>query len=63
MSATAVENMLLTAPEVSVEAGKDAKGKPRVNVLAYTGGVMTVHGWGDVAIDFTGSLANGNILQ
>ena len=61
MSAAAVENMLLTAPEVSVEAGKDAKSKPRVNVLAYTGGVMTVHGWGDVAIDLKGLDASGQV--
>lgn len=62
MSAIATDNMLLTAPEVSVEAGREPKdGKPRLSVLAYTGGVMTVHGWGDVAIDLAGLDASGQI--
>ena len=58
----AVENMLLSASEVSIEAGREAKGgKPRVSVLAYTGGVMRVPGWGDVAIDLKGLDASGQV--
>jgi hypothetical protein len=61
MSVTMTDNMLLTAPEVEIEAGAERKGRPRISIVAYTGGVMRVPGWGDVAIDLTGLDATGQV--
>ena len=42
--------MILSAAEVEIEAaGKDAR--PKISVVAYTGRIMRVPGWGDIAID------------
>lgn len=60
MTTTMIDNLLLTAPEVAIEAGADRR-KPRINVVAYTGGLMAVSGWGDVAIDLAGLDATGQI--
>jgi hypothetical protein len=44
--------MLLSCAEVEIQA---ASGKPpSVSIVAYTGGLMTVPGWGPVAIDLAG---------
>jgi hypothetical protein len=44
--------MLLSCAEVETQA---ASGKPpSVSIVAYTGGLMTVPGWGPVAIDLAG---------
>ncbi|MEX0652960.1 MAG: Mu-like prophage major head subunit gpT family protein [Phycisphaeraceae bacterium] len=60
MTTTMIDNLLLTAPEVAIEAGADRR-KPRINVVAYTGGLMAVPGWGPVAIDLTGLDAGGQV--
>ncbi|MGD9791808.1 MAG: Mu-like prophage major head subunit gpT family protein [Phycisphaerales bacterium] len=52
--------MVLSAGQVEIEgAAKDAR--PRINILAYSGGLMTVPHWGPVAIDLTGLEAGGQI--
>ena len=49
---TAIDEMLLSAAEVEIHA---ASGKPpAVTIVAYTGGLMSVPGWGPVAIDLAG---------
>jgi hypothetical protein len=60
MTATATGNMLLTAPEVAIEAGGEPK-RPRITITAYSGGIMNVPGWGPVAIDLAGLDASGQI--
>jgi len=48
---TAVDELLLSAAEVEIQAtGKP----PAVTIVAYTGGLMSVPGWGPVAIDLAG---------
>ncbi len=59
-TAIATDNLLLAAPEVAIEAGGEPK-HPRISIVAYTGGVMRVPGWGDVAIDLTGLDASGQV--
>ena len=54
------DNLLLTAPEVAIEGSGEPK-RPRINIVAYTGGVMRVPGWGDVAIDLAGLDASGQV--
>ncbi len=62
MTAVATDNMLLAAPDVEIEAGAERSGgKPRISIVAYTGGVMRVPGWGDVALDLAGLDASGQI--
>jgi len=54
MTAVTTENILLASASVTVEA-RDGTSKPAsVSILAYSGGVMTVPGWGPIAIDLTG---------
>ncbi len=60
MTVTALHKMLLSAPDVAVEAGAEPK-RPRISIVAYSGGVMRVPGWGDVAIDLAGIDASGQI--
>lgn len=60
MSSIATDNLLLAAPEVAIEAGGERK-KPRISVVAYTGGLMNVPGWGPVAIDLGGLDAAGQV--
>ena len=48
---TMIDELLLSAAEVEIQA----TGKPTtVSIVAYTGGLMTVPGWGPVAIDLAG---------
>ncbi|MBI1370750.1 MAG: hypothetical protein GC162_19095 [Planctomycetes bacterium] len=56
----ATESLLLAAPEVAIEAGGEPK-RPRISIVAYTGGMMRVPGWGDVAVDLTGLDASGQV--
>lgn len=52
--------MILSAAEVEIEAaGKDAR--PKISVVAYTGRIMRVPGWGDIAIDLAGLEASGQV--
>ncbi len=60
MSSIATDNLLLAAPEVAIEAGGEPK-KPRISIVAYTGGLMNVPGWGPVAIDLGGLDAAGQV--
>jgi phage head maturation protease len=51
MSTTEVDELLISAAEVEIQAtGKP----PAVTIVAYTGGLMTVPGWGPVAIELAG---------
>ncbi|MCA8999191.1 MAG: hypothetical protein KDA80_19480, partial [Planctomycetaceae bacterium] len=45
------ENLLLTCASVEISA---AAKTPTINVLAYSGGLMNVPGWGTVVIDLAG---------
>lgn len=48
---TAIDELLLATAEVEIQAtGK----QPSVNIVAYTGGLMSVPGWGPVALDLAG---------
>jgi len=60
MTATMTDNLLLAAPEVAIEASGEPK-KPRISIVAYTGGVMRVPGWGDVVVDLAGLDASGQV--
>lgn len=60
MTTIATDNMLLTAPEVAIEAGGEPK-RTRISIVAYTGGMMRVPGWGDVAINLDGLDASGQV--
>ncbi|MFO0859084.1 MAG: Mu-like prophage major head subunit gpT family protein [Phycisphaerales bacterium] len=52
--------MIIAATEVGIEAaGKDAR--PRINIVAYSGGLMTVPHWGPVAIDLAGLEAGAQV--
>ncbi|MCC6662051.1 MAG: Mu-like prophage major head subunit gpT family protein [Phycisphaerales bacterium] len=54
------EDLLLTASSVEIEAAsKDAR--PKISVVAYTGRIMCVPGWGDIAIDLAGLEAGGQV--
>ncbi|MCW5776433.1 MAG: Mu-like prophage major head subunit gpT family protein [Phycisphaeraceae bacterium] len=57
---TVTDDLLLTAAEVEIEAaGKDVR--PKISVVAYTGRIMRVPGWGDIAIDLAGLDAGGQV--
>lgn len=48
---TATDELLLATSDVEIQAG----GKPpAVTIVAYTGGVMNVPGWGSVALELSG---------
>lgn len=59
MNTTTLENILLAASTVEIEAG--AQKQPAISILGYGGGIMRVSGWGDLAIDLTGLEAGGQI--
>jgi len=40
--------------ELALLASLDGRKLPRVEIVVYTGGVMHVPGWGDVAIELAG---------
>lgn len=54
------QELVLTAAKVEIAAGQGAK-QPAVNIVAYTGGVMKVGGWGDIAINLAGLDCGGAI--
>src|SRR5690606_31714458 len=58
--ATATGNLLLAAAEVDVRAG-EASAPPRLRIVAYSGGSMTVGGWGPIVIDVAGVEASERI--
>lgn len=60
MAVTVTDDLLLTASEVGIEAGSEPN-RPRISILAYSGGLMRVPGWGDVALDLDGLDASGQI--
>ncbi|MEN1706319.1 MAG: hypothetical protein AAGJ54_12505 [Planctomycetota bacterium] len=62
MSTTSVEtkSLLLAAAEVDVRAG-EASAPPRLRIVAYSGGPMTVGGWGPIVIDVSGVEASERI--
>lgn len=60
MTATAVDNLVLAARDVRVEVGQKRR-RPRMSILAYTGGIMRVPGWGDVVIDLANLDASGGV--
>jgi len=49
---TAIDELLLASSEVEIQA--TAGKPPAVSIVAYTGGLMSVPGWGPVAIDLAG---------
>jgi phage head maturation protease len=51
VSTVALDEILLAAPSVEIRA---AGKPPAVTIVAYTGGLMTVPGWGPVAIELAG---------
>jgi hypothetical protein len=52
MRSTASQHILLSSAEVEIQA---ASGKPpSVSIVAYTGGLMSVPGWGPVVLDLAG---------
>jgi len=60
MAVTVTDDLLLTAPEVGIEAGSEPN-RPRISILAYSGGLMRVPAWGDVALDLDGLDSSGQI--
>jgi len=62
MSATGTDNMLLAASQVAVEAAAaPSSERPRVTVVAYSGSLMRVPHWGDVAVDLAGLDVSGQV--
>ena len=62
MTVTGTDNMLLAASQVAVEAGAGPSGeRPRVVITAYSGSLMRVPHWGDVAIDLAGLDVSGQV--
>ena len=53
MTTTAVDNLVLAARDVRVEVGQKRR-RPHISILAYTGGIMRVPGWGDIVVDLAG---------
>lgn len=54
----AADDLLIAVSQVEIQA---AGKQPRVSIVAYSGGVMTVPGWGPVAIELAGLDASGQI--
>ena len=55
---TATEGLMFSTAEVEIQA---AGKTPAVSIVAYTGGVMAVPGWGPVAIELAGIDAAGQV--
>ncbi|MCL2645595.1 MAG: Mu-like prophage major head subunit gpT family protein [Phycisphaerales bacterium] len=57
------QELVLTAAKVEIAAGQREGGvkQPTVNIVAYTGGVMRVGGWGNIAINLAGLDCGGLI--
>ncbi len=47
----AIESLLFAATEVEIVAASKV---PTVNIVAYTGGLMSVSGWGPIVVDLKG---------
>lgn len=60
MTTLVKDDLLLTASEVEIEAFSTRK-QPRVSIVAYGGGIMSVGRWGPVAIDLDGLDASGQV--
>lgn len=56
---TAMTDIVLTAASVEVAAGETKR--PSITIVAYTGGIMRVGGWGDIALDLAGLDCDGAI--
>ena len=54
-----VGSLVLSAEGVDVAAS--GARLPRVNILAYTGGIMKVPGWGEIVIDLAGLDTSGGV--
>jgi hypothetical protein len=54
-------DLLQFAGEVSIQAAADGSKTPRVNIVGYTGGLMSIPGWGNIAVDLQGLDASGQI--
>ncbi|TWU14746.1 Mu-like prophage major head subunit gpT [Symmachiella macrocystis] len=52
MSTATIDEILFTAGSVDIQAAGQTH--PEVSILAYSGGLMTVPGWGPVVIDLRG---------
>ncbi|MBN2582003.1 MAG: Mu-like prophage major head subunit gpT family protein, partial [Planctomycetes bacterium] len=52
--------LVLAARDVRVEAGAERR-RPHISIVAYTGGIMRVPGWGDIVIDLAGLDASGDV--
>lgn len=59
MNTANLENILLAASTVEIEAG--AQKQPAISILGYGGGIMRVNAWGDLCIDLQGLEARGQI--
>jgi len=60
MTTTIEQEIVLTAAKVEIAAG-EAQKQPAVSIVAYTGGIMRVGGWGDIAINLAGLDCGGAI--
>ena len=47
--------------DLLIEAAVDMRKLPTVSILAYSGGIMKVPGWGDVVIDLANLDASGGV--
>ena len=54
MTAVATDNIMLASASVTVESRDGASRPASVSIVAYSGGIMTVPGWGPIAIDLAG---------
>jgi len=61
MTTTLEQDIVLAAASVEIAASGQAAKQPSVNILAYTGGIMRVGGWGDIAINLAGLDCGGAI--
>ena len=47
--------------DLLIEAAVDMRKLPTVSILAYTGGIMKVPGWGNIVIDLANIDASGGV--
>lgn len=59
--AVCTNKMLFAAPSIEIESASESRKRPSISIVAYSGGVMRVPGWGDVALDLDGVDASGQI--
>ena len=53
--------LLLASATVEILAAADGSKAPRVSILAYSGGMMNVPGWGPIAIDLKAAKPEGKV--